>query len=161
MVAPITMAAAPADPAGGVGFGVAALPTRTTTAEVRFCHRPPRSLWHFPPCAPTPTANRHFGQIANILTPGRGWGAGGGRGRAIPMFPPIVPRLASANNRAPTAVRAPTSTGVFLGVRDHAWIIVTARLRSSSQAFTPLHPKQAHGDTGGILTPKLIRSQPR
>ena len=55
----------------------------------------------------------------------------------------------------------PTSTGVFLGVRDHAGIIVTARLRSSSQAFTPLHPKQAHGDTGGIFTPQLIQSQPR
>ena len=55
----------------------------------------------------------------------------------------------------------PTSTGMFLGVRDHAWIIVTARLRSSSRAFTPLHPKQAHGDTGGILTPQLIHSQPR
>jgi hypothetical protein len=50
---------------------------------------------------------------------------------------------------------------MFLGVRDHAWIIVTARLRSSSRAFTPLHPKQVHGDTGGILTPQLIHSQPR
>ena len=56
----------------------------------------------------------------------------------------------------------PTSTGMFLGVRDHAWIIVTARLRAStSRAFAPLHPKQVHGDTGGILTPQLIHSQSR
>ena len=55
----------------------------------------------------------------------------------------------------------PTSTGMFMGVRDYAWIIVTARLRSSSRVFTPLHLKQAHGDTGGILTPQLIHSQPR
>ena len=44
VVAPITMAATPANPAGGGNFGVAALPTRTTTAEVRFCHRSPRYL---------------------------------------------------------------------------------------------------------------------
>ena len=56
----------------------------------------------------------------------------------------------------------PTSTGMFLGVCDHAWIIVTAHLRSSSRAFTPLHPKQVHGDAGGILlTPQLIHSQSR
>ena len=55
----------------------------------------------------------------------------------------------------------PTSTGMFLGVRDYAWTIVTARLRSSSRAFTPLHPKQqVHGGTGGILTPQLIHSPP-
>ena len=50
---------------------------------------------------------------------------------------------------------------MILGVRNYAWIIVTARLRSSSRAFTPLHPKQTHGDTGGILAPQLIHSQPR
>ena len=44
VVAPITMAVAPVDPAGGGNLGVAALSTRTTTAEVRFCHRSPRSL---------------------------------------------------------------------------------------------------------------------
>ena len=44
VVAPITMAAAPADNAGGAFGCVAALSTRTTTAEVRFCHRSPRSL---------------------------------------------------------------------------------------------------------------------
>ena len=46
----------------------------------------------------------------------------------------------------------PTGTGMFLGVRDHSWIIVTSRLRSSSRAFTPLHPKQVHGDNVGIFS---------
>ena len=36
VVAPITMAATPADPAGGGGFRIAASSTGTTTAEVRF-----------------------------------------------------------------------------------------------------------------------------
>ena len=48
-----------------------------------------------------------------------------------------------------------------MGVRDDAWIVVTARLRSSSRALTPLHPKRTHGDTSGILTPQLILTQPR
>jgi len=44
MVAPITMAAPPADPAGGDFGCVAASSTRTTTAEVSAGHRFPRSL---------------------------------------------------------------------------------------------------------------------
>ena len=50
---------------------------------------------------------------------------------------------------------------MFLGFRDDAWIVVTGRLRSPSRALTPLHPKQAHGDTGGIPTSQLFLTQPR
>jgi hypothetical protein len=44
VVAPITMVATPADPAGGGGRALAASSTGTKTAEVHFCHRFPRSL---------------------------------------------------------------------------------------------------------------------
>ena len=47
-----------------------------------------------------------------------------------------------------------------MGVRDDIWIVVTARLRSSSRAIAALHPKQAHGDTGGIPALHLILTQP-
>ena len=97
------MAATPADPAGSDFGCVAALSTRTTTAEVRFCHLLPRSLWHFPQCAPTPTANRHFGQNGKTRTPG-------GRDRDMP---PTPPRLASANNYSHTTSRAPFWNAMF------------------------------------------------
>ena len=95
VVAPITMAAAPADPAGGGNFGVAALSTRTTTAEVRFCHRPPGSLWHFPPCSPISTANRHLGQNGETRTPG------GARSRCSPDCPESCERENTVPSHGP------------------------------------------------------------
>ena len=68
-------------------------------------HHFPRSLWHFPPCAPTPTANRHFGQSWDKRTPV------GGR---IPDMPPTPPRLASSKiHLPPRTSRAPCPDGIF------------------------------------------------
>ena len=79
VVAPIAIAATPSAFAGGGGRrAAAASSTGTTIAEVSAGHRSPRSLWHFPPFSPTPTANRHFGQKWETRTPGGG---------AIPMCP--------------------------------------------------------------------------
>ena len=93
------MAATPGAFAGGGGgdcaAAAAASSTRTTTAEVRTGHRSPCSIWHFPPCSPTSTANRHFGQNANMHTPG------GARSRCSPDCSASCERENTVPSRGP------------------------------------------------------------
>ena len=80
---------------GGGGRAAAASSARTTTAEVSAGHRSPRPLWRFPPFAPTPTANRHFGQNGNTQTPG------GAQSRCSPDCPASCERKNTVPSRSP------------------------------------------------------------
>ena len=99
VVAPITMAATPADPAGGGDGGCAASLTRTTTAEVSAdlrLARPRAILYHLSERYPP---NWHFGQNGDTRTP-RG-GAGG-----VPTCP-RRPHILRAQKHTPITPPAP------------------------------------------------------
>jgi len=99
VVAPITMAATFADPAGGGGRGVAASSTGTTTAEAIFfiviVSLVPFGISHHVPQRQPPIAT--LGKTPTYLLQG-------GRN---PDLPPTSPRLASAKTRSPHTPRAP------------------------------------------------------
>ena len=77
--------------------------------------------------------NRHGGPRVPVTNPAdrqpREWG---GSARVL---------WSSLKGTALPRREVPTGTGMFLGVRDDTWIVVPARLRSSSRALASLHPK--------------------
>jgi hypothetical protein len=103
VVAPITMAATPGAFAGGGGRAAAASSTGTTIAEVSAGHLSlvPFDISHHVPQRQPP-----------IVTLGK-VGTHGLRGGRDPDMPPTPPRLASVNNRGPTAARAPCWNVIF------------------------------------------------